>query len=119
MMGWLFSSSATTEGTRFEPSSPGITTGLSPCIKATREFVVPRSMPTMRSDAIDAISNLKSSNWQLAKCQLLMAFQYLRHIPNQVPDVVAAVQHVHHSASFLLAFLFGDGLTVLLALDHS
>src|SRR5258706_1346636 len=52
MTGRLFSSSATTDGTRFEPSSPGITTGLSPCMKATREFVVPRSIPTMRSVAI-------------------------------------------------------------------
>ena len=37
---------------RFKPSSPGITTGVSPCMNATREFVVPRSMPTMRSEAI-------------------------------------------------------------------
>src|SRR5258707_14831675 len=40
-------SSATSEGTRLEPSSPGITTGESPSMYATREFVVPRSMPTM------------------------------------------------------------------------
>ena len=50
--GWFSSSSATTEGTRFKPSSPGITTGVSPCMKATREFVVPRSIPTMWSEAI-------------------------------------------------------------------
>src|SRR5437762_6490706 len=52
MIGWLFPSKATTEGTRLDPSSPGITTGVSPCINATSEFVVPRSMPTMRSSAI-------------------------------------------------------------------
>src|SRR6266567_5042488 len=48
--GWLLQSRATTEGSRFKPSSPGITTGISPCMNATREFVVPRSMPTMYSD---------------------------------------------------------------------
>gem|GEM_PF-6224615 len=37
---------ATTEGTMGEPSSPGMTTGVSPCMKAMRELVVPRSMPT-------------------------------------------------------------------------
>ncbi len=36
----------TTEGTRRSPSSPGITTGVSPSMYATSEFVVPRSMPT-------------------------------------------------------------------------
>src|SRR3954469_3455388 len=44
--GSSFSSSATTEGTSREPSSPGMTTGVSPCMKATREFVVPKSIPT-------------------------------------------------------------------------
>ena len=35
-----------------EPSTPGITTGLSPSMYATREFVVPRSIPTTRPSAI-------------------------------------------------------------------
>src|SRR5689334_21958346 len=48
-----FSPRATTEGTRFNPSSPGITTGVSPCMNATREFVVPRSIPTMRSPGME------------------------------------------------------------------
>ena len=39
-------SKATTEGTMALPSSPGMTAGVSPCMKATRELVVPRSMPT-------------------------------------------------------------------------
>src|SRR6476620_5483647 len=55
---WLFSSSATTDGTRFRPSSPGITTGVSPCMNATREFVVPRSIPTMRSADIFELTGL-------------------------------------------------------------
>src|SRR3954470_16664396 len=55
--GSSFSSSATTEGTRREPSSPGITTGVSPFMKATREFVVPRSMPTTGAFFSSLISN--------------------------------------------------------------
>ena len=43
---------ATTEGTRAEPSSPGMTTGCSPCMKATSELVVPKSIPITRSSAI-------------------------------------------------------------------
>ena len=39
-------SKATTEGTMAVPSSPGMTAGVSPCMKAMRELVVPRSMPT-------------------------------------------------------------------------
>src|SRR5271170_7644163 len=114
MTGWLFSSSATTEGTRFEPSSPGITTGLSPCMKATREFVVPRSMPTMRSEAIVANAEGRTQNEEVtASFSLLhsyflllifllltLSFQNLAYIPNQVPDVVAAVQDVHHFVAF-------------------
>src|ERR1700730_5559248 len=46
---------ATTDGTRLEPSSPGITTGFSPCMKATSEFVVPRSIPTTRLMVLSVI----------------------------------------------------------------
>src|ERR1700686_5867023 len=105
MMGWLFSSSATTEGTRFKPSSPGITTGLSPCMKATREFVVPRSMPTMRSGDIVLNAEVRSQNAEVKAAVLTSAFllltsdlsfQDLTHIPDQIADVVATVQHVHY-----------------------
>ena len=47
-------SNATTEGTMGEPSSPGITVGVSPPMKATSELVVPRSMPTTRSSSFTA-----------------------------------------------------------------
>ena len=43
---------ATTDGTRAEPSSPGMTTGCSPCMNATSELVVPKSIPITRSSAI-------------------------------------------------------------------
>src|SRR5579863_5867545 len=49
-------SSATTDGTRLDPSTPGMTTGLSPSMYATREFVVPRSIPTTRPSAMLIVS---------------------------------------------------------------
>src|SRR5450755_673632 len=96
MTGWLFASSATTEGSRFRPSSPGITTGVSPCIKATRELVVPRSMPTMRSVAI---------SW-------LLLLKRRIYISDQIPDVIAAVQHIYHLAR-CLGSIFGCGVTAI------
>src|SRR5260370_23471200 len=121
MTGWLFSSSATTEGTRFDPSSPGITTGLSPCMKATREFVVPRSMPTMRSVAMVANAELRSQNAEVtttvASALLLLTsdltFQHLTHIPNQVSDVVAAATRIRPVAGLPLAVFFHCGLIPL------
>src|SRR5712692_35072 len=93
------SSSATTEGTRFSPSSPGMTTGVSPCMCATREFVVPGSMPTMRSVLIAvqiADFRLQIENQKSAISNLKSAFQHLVHIPDQIPDVVPPVQQVDH-----------------------
>ena len=58
---WPFSSSATTDGTRFSPSSPGMTTGRSPSMYATSELVVPRSIPTMRSLLLIRCSLIRSS----------------------------------------------------------
>ena len=54
-------SSATTDGTRFEPSTPGITTGLSPSMYATREFVVPRSIPTTRPSAMISFDSVPAA----------------------------------------------------------
>src|SRR6201996_1604550 len=71
---------ATTDGTRFRPSSPGMTTGFSPCIKATRELVVPRSIPTTRSSAIS-----------------LRLSQGLLYIAHQVQQVTASLQQGSHS----------------------
>src|SRR5216683_3733890 len=89
-----FSSSATTDGTRFTPSSPGITTGELPCINATRELVVPRSMPTMR--LVEAIQNdLKSS---IPEC--------LIHVSYQIPYVAAAVEQVHQLVANLMTARF-------------
>src|SRR5271156_3886929 len=128
MTGWLFSSSATTEGTRFEPSSPGMTTGLSPCMKATREFVVPRSMPTMRSVAIVANAEGRTQNSEVTPLFLLLhsdfilltlCFQNFPNIPHQIADVIAAVQQVHHLVALLHTLYFRNGLAVLFALDHS
>src|SRR5579862_4305359 len=96
------SSRATTEGTRLSPSSPGITTGLSPCRKATSEFVVPRSIPTMRSGICTQYSAL--GIWQFAKCQL--AFQNFVHVSNQISYVGTAVQQVHHLVANFAATFF-------------
>src|ERR1017187_9087359 len=73
-------SSATTDGTRFEPSTPGITTGFSPCIYATRELVVPKSIPTTRPSAI-----------------LLSSSQGLGNVANQIAEVAPPIQQGHHS----------------------
>src|ERR1035441_8899134 len=72
-------SSATTDGTKLDPSTPGITTGFSPCMYATREFVVPRSIPTTRPSAI-----------------LLSSSQGLGNIANQIAEVAPPVQQRHH-----------------------
>src|SRR5271154_7015840 len=84
---------ATTEGTRFEPSSPGMTTGCSPCMKATSELVVPRSIPITRSsdisilvslnlkrliDAVHEVANVPSPVKQ--RCELFLDGQLLRFV---------------------------------------
>src|ERR1700684_128675 len=88
---------ATTEGTRFRPSSPGITTGLSPCMKATRELVVPRWIPTMRSvdilqfvnlviEYLESLSREPENNYSITRLHNCSIFQHFVHIPYQIPD---------------------------------
>src|SRR5882724_3473936 len=116
---WLFPSSATTDGTRFEPSSPGMTTGVSPCMNATSEFVVPRSIPTMRSVAIlyllslwlplcDSVSSvvrgftfIKNKPKSLTTGDTeshrgshggILILQRFVHVPYQVPVIVSPVE---------------------------
>src|ERR1019366_2235374 len=94
---WAFSSSATTEGTRFSPSSPGITTGRSPSMYATNELVVPRSIPTMRSFAM-----LRFSLFAKPRCarslseQRPSALQHLVDVAQQIAQVAATIQYIHH-----------------------
>src|SRR5882762_1158037 len=125
---WSWSSKATTDGTRLRPSSPGITTGVSPCMNATRELVVPRSIPTMRSFDIlssrcrcrwrervalggphfahDRYSHLnRRRDWPSADCSRL-ALQHFIHIPYQIPYVGAPVQQIHHPVANLEPVVF-------------
>src|SRR5512142_2224275 len=95
------SSKATTEGTRFRPSSPGMTTGFSDSMKATREFVVPRSMPMMRSEPICnfVIGNLLIVGFnckipRLPNYKILLLSHRFVDVADQVPDVISAVQQV-------------------------
>src|SRR5579884_2648750 len=134
-------SSATSEGTRFAPSSPGITTGRpaapGPCadsgsMYATREFVVPRSIPTMRSASAITCSRtarLPSNESKhrarrpLPNChgpaphtktspsslQSRLRFQRRVDVAHQVADVRPRIQYFHHRferlARFRLAFV--------------
>src|SRR3954452_24131779 len=97
------SSSATTDGTRFDPSSPGMMTGVSPSMNPTSEFVVPRSIPTMRSAGILQLSH--RGNHKLPEyCSSI--FQSFVHVANQVADVVAAVQNANHFVADVSFILF-------------
>src|SRR5579863_10589527 len=84
-----------------------MTIGLSPCMKATREFVVPRSIPTMRSVAIiqqSALSIQHSAN--PASRHRMLSLKHFTHVPNQIPDVRPSIQQVYHFVEdFAPAFL--------------
>src|ERR1700757_4467435 len=93
-------SSATTDGTRFKPSTPGITTGVSPSIYATREFVVPRSIPTTRPSAMISLVFLSACrpalSASLRRNDAASAVQGLRYIPHQVAEIPPPVQQGNH-----------------------
>src|SRR6185503_1308896 len=101
-------SSATTDGTRFEPSTPGMTTGLSPSIYATRELVVPRSIPTTRpSDAMRALDTSGAEApdhfarfWARDESRALILAnsiaQCLGYVAHEVVDVSPPIKQRNH-----------------------
>src|SRR5579864_9462014 len=113
-MNWPESSSATSDGTRFNPSSPGMITGESTCMYATRELVVPKSMPSMRSSAaLSPLFFLATANlfvFQAADagslCCLLTNDGI--HIAHQISNVRTPVQQVYQLVTHA-----GPGLPVL------
>src|SRR5947209_10627041 len=99
--------SATTDGTRLEPSSPGITTGVSPCMYATSELVVPKSIPTMCSSDMFLKSVHENRGTAALGCVFIgipntgegacatnccLSFQDLIHVAHQISDIRAPIQ---------------------------
>src|ERR1700690_2353914 len=98
-------------------------TGCSPCMKATRELVVPRSMPTMRSVVILQFSNrvivvnlkplvfastLAREQFVITRLHNYSIFQRFIYISNQIPQVRSPIQQVHHFVSDVAPILFSS-----------
>src|SRR5579872_5270631 len=92
-------SSATTEGTRLEPSTPGITTGWSPSMYATREFVVPRSIPTTRPSAMHSFvletSRGLTPPWSKNR-PAVFAFERAGYVAHEVAEIPPPVEQRNH-----------------------
>src|ERR1700758_1873508 len=83
---------ATTDGTRLRPSSPGMTTGWSPCMNATSELVVPKSIPTMRASAM----RFPAAGGRDSLLMGCSAFDRLVDVADEVAYVTAAVEKLYH-----------------------
>src|SRR5579864_3987243 len=81
----------TTEGQRVDPDGPGIHFGAPVCgsMYATRLFVVPRSIPTVRG-----ISSAISFRFGFGQSKDWPLHEFLFHVSHQISYVRAAIQQL-------------------------